>query len=136
MKTVHVAAALICDAPECPTRVLATARGYGEYKGLWEFPGGKLEPGETAVEALRREIREELEVSVSRERFLHTVEFDYPAFHLTMDCFFCAADREPRLKEAQAARWLTADTLDSVTWLPADQTLIHHLKAVLCGKEN
>lgn len=129
MKKIHVAAAIICDRMDSPGTVLATARGYGDQKGGWEFPGGKLEPGETAVAALMREIREELDVDITVGDKLHTVEYDYPAFHLTMDCFLCEiAHGQIVLKEAEDARWLTKETLYSVHWLPADLELISLLE--------
>lgn len=129
MKTIRVAAAVICDDLMHPAKVFATARGYGEYAGRWEFPGGKLEPGETAPEALAREIAEELDVTIRVGRKLMTVEYDYPAFHLSMDCYFCVVtEGNFVLKEAQAARWLTADELGHMQWLPADETLLPVLK--------
>lgn len=125
MKQIHVAAALICDRMDAPAQVFATARGYGEQKGQWEFPGGKLEPGETARQALVREIREELNIGIRVGELLHAIEYDYPAFHLTMDCFLCEiAEGQIELKEAEAARWLTKETLYSVRWLPADLTVL------------
>lgn len=125
MKTIRVAAAVICDELQHPTKILATARGYGEYAGQWEFPGGKLEPGETAPEALVREIAEELDVTIRVGRRIATVEHDYPTFHLSMDCYFCVVtDGNIVLKEAKDACWLTADELRSVQWLPADETLL------------
>lgn len=134
MKTIRVAAAVICDSPSAPTRVFAAARGYGEQKGGWEFPGGKLEPGESAQQALVREIREELAVSIRVGRLLGTIEYDYPAFHLSMDCFLCTiASGKPVLKEAMDARWLTADTLYSVPWLPADTQILEALHSLLKG---
>lgn len=132
MKTVRVAAAIICDNPAKPTRIFAAARGYGEYRGDWEFPGGKLEPGESAEQALVREIREELDVTVEVGRLLKTVEYDYPAFHLSMDCFLCRiTDGEIFLREAQSGKWLTAGELLSVRWLPADETILDALQAAL-----
>ncbi len=129
MKQIHVAAAVICDQLENPTQYFATARGYGEQKGGWEFPGGKVEPGETAEQALVREIREELDVAITLGTKVHTVEYDYPAFHLSMDCFLCTITAgEITLKEAQAARWLTRATLDSVPWLPADEIVVEKLR--------
>lgn len=121
MKTIHVVAAVIRDG----ARIFATARGYGEQKGGWEFPGGKIEPGESPQEALRREIREELALEIAVGELIGTVEYDYPAFHLSMGCYWCSiVSGEPVLKEAEAARWLTKETLDSVPWLPADRELL------------
>jgi len=132
MKTVHVAAAVICDDREKKSRIFATARGYGEYRGWWEFPGGKLEPGETARAALLREIREELDVTVDIGDQLDTVEYDYPAFHLRMDCFWCTvADGEIVLKEAAEARWLRKEELDAVRWLPADRDLVEKIRRAM-----
>lgn len=129
MKTIRVVAAVICDDLQHPSKVFATARGYGEQKGGWEFPGGKIEPGETPPEALIREIREELDISIAVGEQIHTIEYDYPAFHLSMDCFLCRIiSGEILLKEAEAARWLTKATLDTVPWLPADRELITLLK--------
>lgn len=129
MKTIRVAAAVICDDLTRPTKLFATARGYGDQKGGWEFPGGKLEPGETARQALVREIREELAVTIEVGDLVGTIEYDYPAFHLSMDCFWCTiTEGTLQLKEAQDARWLTKDTLDSVQWLPADVTLMDALR--------
>ena len=121
MKTIRVVAAVIRDGD----RIFATARGYGEYKGWWEFPGGKIEAGETAEEALVREIREELDTEIRVGALIDTIEYDYPTFHLSMDCFWAevVAGRLV-LKEAEDARWLTKETLESVQWLPADQTII------------
>lgn len=121
MKTVRVVAAVIRDGD----RIFATARGYGEYKGWWEFPGGKIEAGETPEEALVREIHEELDTEIQVGELIETIEYDYPTFHLSMDCFWAevVAGRLV-LKEAEDARWLTKETLESVQWLPADQTII------------
>lgn len=126
MKTVRVVAAVIRDG----NRIFATARGYGEYKGWWEFPGGKIEAEETAEEALVREIREELDTEIRVGVLIDTIEYDYPMFHLSMDCFWAevVAGRLV-LKEAEDARWLTKETLESVQWLPADASLIEHIKA-------
>lgn len=126
MKTVRVVAAVIRDGD----RIFATARGYGEYKGWWEFPGGKIEAGETPEEALVREIREELDTEIRVGALIDTIEYDYPTFHLSMDCFWAevVAGRLV-LKEAEDARWLTKETLESVQWLPADASLIEHIKA-------
>lgn len=126
MKTVRVVAAVIRDGD----RIFATARGYGEYKDWWEFPGGKIEAGETPEEALVREIREELDTEIRVGALIDTIEYDYPTFHLIMDCFWAevVAGRLV-LKEAEDARWLTKETLESVQWLPADASLIEHIKA-------
>lgn len=132
MKTIRVVAAVICDDLNRPTQVFATARGYGDNKGQWEFPGGKVEAGETPQQALVREIQEELAVTVQVGERLDTVEYDYPAFQLHMDCFWCVVtEGEIVLNEAQAARWLDRDTLPQVDWLPADLTLLPKLKATL-----
>ena len=134
MKTLKVVAAVICDNIDSPTSVFATARGYGEYKGWWEFPGGKIEAGETSQEALKREIREELDTEIHVGEFIDTIEYDYPAFHLSMDCFLCSIESgELVLEEAQAARWLNRDTIDSVKWLPADITIIDKIKEIMHG---
>lgn len=121
MKIVRVVAAVIRDGD----RIFATARGYGEYKGWWEFPGGKIEAGETPEEALVREIHEELDTEIRVGELIDTIEYDYPTFHLSMDCFWAevVAGRLV-LKEAEDARWLTRETLESVQWLPADQAII------------
>lgn len=121
MKTIEVVAAVLRDGE----RIFATQRGYGEWKDYWEFPGGKIEAGETPEEALVREIREELCAQISVDAFLTTVEYDYPSFHLHMRCYLCrVTDGELTLKEHEAARWLTKEELRSVAWLPADQSLI------------
>lgn len=128
MKRVEVVAAVIMKEG----RVFATQRGYGEFKDGWEFPGGKVEAGESPEEALRREIREELEVEVNVGDLIDTIEYDYPAFHLSMKCYACTiAGGSPHLLEHEAARWLSADQLDSVAWLPADITLIPKIIAGL-----
>ena len=125
MKTVRVVAAVLYREG----RIFATQRGYGAYKDYWEFPGGKIEPGETPEQAVVREIREELETVVSPKRRLLTVEYDYPEFHLSMDCFLCSIQAgNLKLVEHESARWLGADQLDSVDWLPADWTVIDFLK--------
>ncbi len=125
MKQVEVVAAVI----RREGRFLVTQRGYGEWKGWWEFPGGKTEAGESPEQALRREIREELSAEISVDRFLCTVDYDYPAFHLTMHCYLCSLLSDTlALNEHQAARWLTAADLDSVRWLPADNSIILKLK--------
>lgn len=129
MKTIKVVAAVICDSLENTTKIFATARGYGEFKGQWEFPGGKLEAGETSQQALIREIQEELAVKIEVGELIDTIEYDYPNFHLSMDCFLCVVvDGEIILKEAEAARWLDKDELYSVDWLPADIALIEKLQ--------
>ena len=125
MKRIKVVAAVIRDGD----KIFATARGYGEYRGWWEFPGGKVETGETPQEALAREIREELTAEIEVGDFISTVEYDYPAFHLSMDCFWARVKTgELVLKEAEAAKWLTFDNIDSVKWLPADRILISDIK--------
>ena len=128
MKTIKVVAAVICDSLENTTKIFATARGYGEFKGKWEFPGGKLEAGETSQQALIREIQEELDVKIEVGELIDTIEYDYPTFHLSMDCFRCVVvDGEIILKEAEAARWLDKENLYSVKWLPADVSLIEKI---------
>ncbi len=129
MKTIKVVAAVICDSIEKKSRIFATARGYGELKGGWEFPGGKIEPGETPQQALKREIEEELDAEVRVGELIDTIEYDYPTFHLSMDCFWCEVESgELKLLEAEAARWLTRNDLDSVDWLPADITIIDKIR--------
>lgn len=129
MKTIKVVAAVICDSFENKTKIFATARGYGEFKGQWEFPGGKVESGETAQQALIREIKEELDVKIKVGELIDTIEYDYPDFHLSMDCFWCiVVDGEIILKEAEASKWLNKDELYTVDWLPADISLIEKLQ--------
>ena len=125
MKTIQVVAAIITDRE----RIFATQRGYGAFKGGWEFPGGKVEPGETSQQALKREIMEELNTEIEVGELIDTIEYDYPTFHLSMDCFWAKVSAgELELKEAEAAKWLTKNELDSVAWLPADITLIGKIK--------
>jgi len=128
MKTVRVSAAVI----EHGGRYFATQRGYGEMKDGWEFPGGKIEEGETPEEALVREIREELDTEISVDRFLMRVEHDYPSFHLSMDCFLChIVSGQPHLLEHEAAKWVSEEELDQIDWLPADRILVNEkLKAL------
>ena len=129
MKTIKVVAAVICDNMKEKNKIFATARGYGELKGGWEFPGGKIEAGETPQEALKREIMEELDTEISVGELIDTIEYDYPTFHLSMDCFWCEVIKgNLELKEAEAAKWLTKDQLNSVAWLPADITLIEKIR--------
>lgn len=128
MKTVRVVAAIIIENG----KVFATQRGYGEFKDGWEFPGGKIEPGETPEEAIVREIKEELDTEVEVIELLDTVEYDYPNFHLSMGCFICKIKSgDLVLKEHEAAKWLTKDTLGSVEWLPADMGLVREIKKYL-----
>lgn len=125
MKQIEVVAAIIRK----DDKVFATQRGYGEWKDWWEFPGGKVEPGETPEAALKREIREELSTEISVDTFVCTVDYDYPKFHLTMHCYYCSLlDEALHLNEHEAARWLTKDQLDSVDWLPADLVVVEDIK--------
>ena len=125
MKTVKVVAAIIQDGD----RIFATQRGYGEFKDGWEFPGGKIELGETPQQALKREIEEELDTEITVGDLLTVVEYDYPTFHLSMQCFLCTVETgNLTLKEHEAARWLTREQLDSVAWLPADVEVVEAYK--------
>ena len=133
MKTVRVVAAVIKTIDETGEKIVfATQRGYGDFKGGWEFPGGKIEAGENPQQALIREIEEELETEIEVGDLIDTIEHDYPTFHLSMDCFLCTVKSgDLILKEHEAAKWLTKEKLESVNWLPADQTLIEKLKRIL-----
>lgn len=125
MKTIEVVAGVIKDG----NKFFATQRGYGDFKGGWEFPGGKMEPGETPQQALARELKEELTVDVSVEDFICTVEYDYPNFHLTMHCFYCSViGGELKLLEHEAAKWLEKENIRSVEWLPADIAVVEALE--------
>ena len=130
MKTIRVVAAVIKSKNNEETPIIfATQRGYGDFKGGWEFPGGKIEAGETPQEALKREIMEELDTEIKVGDLIDTIEYDYPTFHLSMDCFWAEVTTgHLELKEAEAAKWLTKDQLDSVVWLPADVTLIEKIR--------
>ncbi len=130
MKTIKVVAAVIKleDKME-ETKIFATQRGYGEFKGGWEFPGGKLEQGETPKQALKREIMEELDTEIEVGELIDTIEYDYPNFHLSMQCFWCRVVKgDLVLKEHEASKWLTKDTLDTVKWLPADIVIVNTIK--------
>ena len=127
MNPLEVVAAIITHE----NKVFCTQRGYGDFKDMWEFPGGKMEPGETPQEALKREIREELATEIEVDDFIHTIEWDYPKFHLTMHCFFCRVIKgHLQLLEHEAARWVEKDKLDEVDWLPADRTIVPLLKKI------
>ena len=128
MKTIEVVAAVIRSG----SRIFATQRGYGEFKDGWEFPGGKVEPGEKPEEALAREIREELDTEITVGELIDTIEYDYPSFHLSMKCYWATlVSGNLELKEHEAARWLTREQLYSVDWLPADITLIEEIQEAI-----
>ena len=125
MKQIEVVAAII----QREGAYFATQRGYGEFEGMWEFPGGKIEPGESREVALKREIQEELGIDITIDKFLCTTDYDYPSFHLTMHCYLCRVEMgEIELREHKSARWLTTELLDSVEWLPADKEVVEVLK--------
>ena len=128
MKNIEVVAAIIKNGD----KILTTKRGYGDFINMWEFPGGKMESDETKEDALIREIKEELKVTISIDSYLCTVQYDYPNFHLTMHCFICSIiDGELTLVEHTDAKWLTPDNLDSVQWLPADIQILDHIKSYI-----
>ena len=125
MKKIEVVAAILYR----DGAYFATQRGYGEFEGMWEFPGGKIEPGESREVALKREIQEELGIDITIDKFLCTTDYDYPSFHLTMRCYLCSVESGMiELREHKSARWLTVESLDSVEWLPADKEIINKLK--------
>lgn len=128
MKTINVVAAIILK----DNKIFATQRGYGEFKGGWEFPGGKVEEGESPEKAIVREIKEELDTSIEVNEYFDTVEYDYPTFHLSMKCYICSViEGKLELLEHEASKWLDKDTLESVDWLPADLGLVDKLKSYL-----
>lgn len=132
MKTIKVVAAVICDSIDEKKQIFATARGYGDFKGQWEFPGGKIEEGETPQQAIVREIKEEMETAIRVGALIDTIEYDYPSFHLSMDCFWCEViEGELKLLEAKDAKWLTKDAMYDVQWLPADITLVEKIKEAM-----
>ena len=131
-KAIHVVAAVILAEMQGVTKVFATQRGYGDFKDGWEFPGGKVETDETPEQAVVREIREELDTEIEVERYIDTIEYDYPEFHLSMDCFLCRIiSGDLILKEHEAARWLSREELDTVDWLPADITIMDQVRELL-----
>ena len=128
MKKIEVVAAIIYK----DGAYFATQRGYGEFEGMWEFPGGKIEPGESRESALKREIQEELGIDITINKFLCTTDYDYPSFYLTMHCYLCSVESgEIELREHKSALWLTVESLDSVEWLPADKVVVSELKELL-----
>lgn len=134
MKNITVSGAIILRTNPETSRpeIFATQRGYGDFKGGWEIPGGKLEPGETPEQCIVREIREELATEVKAEKILGVVDYDYPTFHLTMHCILCTiVSGEPKLLEHEAAKWVTKETLHSVDWLPADQLILDKIEEIL-----
>ena len=132
MKTIRVVAAVIKAEKNGEPIIFATQRGYGEFKDGWEFPGGKIQKGETPQEALKREIMEELDTEIEVGELIDTIEYDYPEFHLSMDCFWCSIVKgDLVLKEHEAAKWLTKESLDEVDWLPADLSLVECIRTVL-----
>ena len=136
MKTVRVVAAVICDRISQKNKIYATARGYGEFKGKWEFPGGKIEDGETPQDALRREIKEELDIAISVGNYIDTIEYDYPTFHLSMECFWAEIKNgEPVLLEHEAAKWLSKEEIYSVEWLPADLSILEVISSNMSSND-
>ena len=131
-KIINVVAAVICYNINTPKKIFATQRGYGEFKGGWEFPGGKVEEGETPQEALKREIMEELATEIKVGDYIKTVEYDYPKFHLSMQCFWCeVVSGNLELKEHEAARWLQKEQIYEVEWLPADVSLVEKIRQIV-----
>ena len=131
-KIINVVAVVICDNINTPKKIFATQRGYGEFKGGWEFPGGKVEEGETPQEALKREIMEELATEIKVGDYIKTVEYDYPKFHLSMQCFWCeVVSGNLELKEHEAARWLQKEQIYEVEWLPADVSLVEKIRQIV-----
>lgn len=131
-KIINVVAAVICDNINTPKKIFATQRGYGEFKGGWEFPGGKVEEGETPQEALKREIMEELATEIKVGDYIKTVEYDYPKFHLSMQCFWCeVVSGNLELKEHEAARWLQKEQIYEVEWRLADVSLVEKIRQIV-----
>lgn len=128
MKNILVVAAIIVEG----NKIFTTQRGYGEFKGWWEFPGGKIEKGETPEEALKREIKEELDTKIEVIKYVANIEYDYPTFHLSMKCFECRVlEGHLALLEAENAKWVNKEEIDSIDWLPADKTIIEQVKALI-----